>query len=84
MCETCVRVSSVIRLIVHLDLNLAPSMLCVYGVAYIDLVSLVSLAAQVDALQKQVDGAAASAAADAQSMLERITALEARVTGKAA
>ena len=40
-----------------------------------------SLAAQVDALQKQVDGAAA----DAQSMLERITALEARiVTGKAA
>ena len=36
-----------------------------------------SRAAQVDALQKLVDGAAA----DKQSMLERVTALEARVTG---
>ena len=52
----------------------------VYGVTYIDLVSPVSLAAQVDALQKQVDGAAA----DTQSMPERATTLGARVTGKAA
>ena len=51
-----------------------------YGVKHIDLVSRVSLAAQVDAFQKQVDGAAA----DKQSMLERVTSLEARVTGKAA